>query len=128
VFIAGGIGITPFRSILGDLGSRRLHARITLLYSNTTDDIPFRPFIDALRPSWPELRVEYTVTRPSPAWQGARGRIDRAFIRGQVPELASPLFFVSGPTGLVEAMRATLAEIGVDAGQVKHEAFPGYDR
>ena len=128
VFIAGGIGITPFRSILGDLASRKIRARITLLYSNRTLDIPFRPFFDALVPDWPELQLVYTVTQPTEDWQVPSGRIDGAFINRCVVDLAQQQFFVSGPTGLVQAIRATLAEIGVEAGRVKHEAFPGYDR
>jgi glycine betaine catabolism B len=128
VFIAGGIGITPCRSILGDLASKRTRARITLLYSTRTSDIPSRPFLDALVPTWPELRLVYTVTRPDPAWHGASGRIDGAFIQRHVPDLARALCFVSGPTALVDAMRATLAEIGIPHGRVKYEAFPGYDR
>jgi glycine betaine catabolism B len=128
VFIAGGIGITPFRSILGDLASRKVRAPITLLYANRTSDIPFRAFCDALVSGWPELRIVYTVTQPKEDWQGATGRIDGAVIKRCVPNLAEQQFFVSGPTGFVEAMRTTLAEIGVDASRVKHEAFPGYDR
>jgi glycine betaine catabolism B len=128
VFIAGGIGITPFRSILGELASSRERPTITLLYSNRTADIPFRSFLDALVPDWPALRLVYTVTGADPDWRGARGRIDGAFIRRELPDPAGTLFFVSGPTGLVDAMRATLAELGVEPGRIKFEAFPGYDR
>ena len=128
VFIAGGIGITPFRSILGDLATRRVRAQVTLLYSNRTPDIPFRAFLDGLVNDWPELRIVYTVTQPNEDWHGPTGRIDGAFIKRCAENLTQPVFFVSGPTGLVEAMRATLADIGVDAARVKHEAFPGYDR
>jgi ferredoxin-NADP reductase len=128
VFIAGGIGITPMRSILGDLASGKVHIKSTLLYSSTTQDIPFRTCLDSLVADWPELRVIYTVTRPAPVWKGPTGRIDASFIRQQVPSLARSLFFVSGPAPLVDAMRATLAGVGVDPGRVKYEAFPGYDR
>lgn len=126
VFIAGGIGITPFRSILGDLASREMHSSITVLYSNRTSDIPFRAFLDALLPDWLQLQLVYSVTRPSPDWEGLRGRIDAPFIRQHVGDLAGSLFFVSGPTALVDAIRASLAELGVDASRVKYEAFPGY--
>jgi ferredoxin-NADP reductase len=128
VFIAGGIGITPFRSILGDLAARRVSANVVLLYSNRTANIPFRGFLDGLVTDLPELRIVYTVTQPNEDWHGPTGRIDSAFIKRRVENLAEPVFFVSGPTGLVEAMRATLAEIGVDAARTKYEAFPGYDR
>ena len=126
VFIAGGIGITPFRSIIGDLASRKVRASVTLLYSNRTTDIPFRAFFDELAPEWPDLQLVYTLTQPRRDWRGASGRIDAAFIKRHVPDLAIPVFFVSGPTPLVEAMRKTLSELGVHASHVKHEAFPGY--
>jgi len=128
VFIAGGIGITPFRSIIGDLAFRKIHASITLLYSNRTADIPFRRFFDAVQPDWPELELVYTVTQPPADWSGPRGRIDAAFIKQRVRDITQPVFFVSGPTALVETMRGTLSEMGVEASRVKHEAFPGYDR
>ncbi len=128
VFIAGGIGITPMRSILGDLASRKVRIRSTLLYSSATQDIPFRTWLDALTADWPELQVIYTVTRPGAEWEGPTGRIDAAFVKHHVPNLARSFFLVSGPTPLVDSMRATLADIGVDPGRVKYEAFPGYDR
>jgi len=128
VFIAGGIGITPFRSILGDLCARGVRASVVLLYSNRTSDVPFRAFLDDLGRVWPELHIVYTVTQPSQDWHGPTGRIDAAFITRHTRDLPQPLFLVSGPTGLVQAMRAVLAEIEVDTSRVKYEAFPGYDR
>ena len=71
VLIAGGIGITPIRSILGDLASRHMHSRCTVLYSSASQDIPFRAWLDGLTADWPELSVIYTVTRPAPEWTGA---------------------------------------------------------
>jgi ferredoxin-NADP reductase len=128
VFIAGGIGITPVRSILGDLARRTPRVSATLLYSNTTQDIPFRADIDALCTHWPELNVVYTLTRPGPRWEGPTGRITGALIKERVGDLLGAVFFVSGPTPMVDATRAILADSGVDPNRVKHEAFPGYDR
>ena len=128
VFIAGGIGITPVRSILGDLARRTPRLSATLLYSNTTQDIPFRADIDGLSAHWPEFHVVYTLTRPGPRWDGPTGRITGALIKGLVDDLHESVFYVSGPTPMVDAMRAILADSGVDANRVKHEAFPGYDR
>jgi ferredoxin-NADP reductase len=128
VFIAGGIGITPVRSILGDLARRTPRVSATLLYSNATQDIPFRAEIDSLSTHWPELHVVYTLTRPGPRWEGPTGRITGALIRELVDDLHGAVFFVSGPTLMVDAMRAILADSGVDANRVKREAFPGYDR
>jgi ferredoxin-NADP reductase len=128
VFIVGGIGITPVRSILGDLARRTPRVPAMLLYSNATQDIPFRADIDALSAHWPELHRVYTLTRPGPRWEGPAGRITGALIKKHVGDLHGAVFFVSGPSSMVDAMRAILAEHGVDAKRVKHEAFPGYDR
>jgi ferredoxin-NADP reductase len=128
VFIVGGIGITPVRSILGDLSCRTPRVSATLLYSNTTQDIPFRADIDGLSAHWPELHVVYTLTRPGPSWEGPTGRITGPVIEEHVGDLHRAFFFVSGPSAMVDAMRAILADSGVDANRVKREAFPGYDR
>jgi ferredoxin-NADP reductase len=127
VLIAGGIGITPFRSILGDLAASPPLARTTLLFSNAGPDIPFRAFFDGLVRDWPALHVVYTVTRPTADWHGPTGRIDAEFIQHYVPDPSSSVYFVCGPTALVDSMRATLAEIGVGASRIKHEGFPGYE-
>ena len=127
VFIAGGIGITPFRSILGDLAARGDRPDVTLLYSNRTSDIPFRAFLDSLLPDWPQLRVVYTVTRPDDDWRGLRGRIDSAFVQQQVSDLERSCFFVSGPTALVDGIRGVLGAMDVDSSRVMYESFPGYD-
>jgi ferredoxin-NADP reductase len=128
VFIAGGIGITPFRSILGDLAERQVNANVLLLYSNRSSDIPFRRFLDGLALRLPGLKVVYTVTRPADDWTGPRGRIDAEFLAHHVTDLKRSLFLVSGPTSLVQSIRGMLADIGIDAGRVKHESFPGYDK
>jgi ferredoxin-NADP reductase len=127
VFIAGGIGITPFRAMLGDLAAAQRRATITLLYANATSDIPFRSFFADLTADWPELRVVYTVTRPSPAWAGLTGRIDAPFIQQQVPRAARATYYVCGPTSLVNAMHGLLVDIGVDSSRIQYEGFPGYD-
>jgi ferredoxin-NADP reductase len=126
VLIAGGIGITPFRSMLADqFASGRRH-EITLLYSNSSPDFAFRPFLDALAKCWADLRVVYTVTRPSLGWHGPTGRIGAEFIRDHVRAADLATFYVCGPTPLVNGMRASLAELDVDERRLVHEGFPGY--
>jgi ferredoxin-NADP reductase len=127
VMIAGGIGITPFRSMLGDLAAMQSRAPTTLLYSNATPEIPFRAYFDNLGRDLPALRVVHTVTRPTIEWQGPTGRIDADFIQQQVPEPARQVYFSCGPTALVESMLTTLAEIGIDDSRIKHAGFPGYE-
>jgi glycine betaine catabolism B len=127
VFVAGGIGITPFRSILLDLESRPDDADITLLYTNNTPEIPFRRLFDDLATRHPHLKIAYTVGQPTPEWHGSVGRIDEAFFRAHVPFASMPDFYVSGPKGMVQAMEGTLHTIGVADEKIKKDYFPGYN-
>ena len=127
VFVAGGIGITPFRSILLDLASRPHEANMTLLYANRTPEIPFRHLFDDLAVKHPRLTIAYTVGQPNPEWHGSVGRIDEAFFREYAPLSSMPAFYVSGPKAMVEAMEGTLHSIGVADENIKKDYFPGYD-
>jgi ferredoxin-NADP reductase len=126
VFIAGGIGITPFRAMLGDLARSR--PRITLLYSNSTPDIPFRTFLDGRAQQWPELKAVYTVTRASLAWHGLTERIDARFIEQHAWPTNAADYYVCGPTVFVESVRGALLELAVDVDHIHSEGFPGYER
>jgi ferredoxin-NADP reductase len=127
VFVSGGIGITPFRSILMNLASRRYDADITLLYANSTPEIPFRRLFHDLAAKQPRLSIVYTLSRPDPDWRGPVGRIDEAFIREHAPLASVPAFYVSGPKSMVGATSATLRAIGVADERIKEDYFPGYD-
>ncbi|HUY99183.1 MAG TPA: FAD-dependent oxidoreductase [Thermomicrobiaceae bacterium] len=126
VFIAGGIGITPFRSILVELSLVPVDAEITLLYANRTPDIAFRPLFDSLVRAHPRLEVVYVVSQPTAGWTGSVGRIDAAFIARYVPEVTAPLFYVSGPEAMVKTIGLALADLGVRRERIKRESFPGY--
>ncbi|HET6485021.1 MAG TPA: oxidoreductase [Spirochaetia bacterium] len=129
VFIAGGIGITPFRSMLKylvDTGQRR---DIVLLYSNNTEEeIVFRDVLcDAERATG--LKVVYTLTdqdKVPPDWPGRIGLIDAGMLREEVPGLASREVFVSGSPGMVRAMTGVLRSAGVARANLRTDAFSGY--
>jgi glycine betaine catabolism B len=128
-FIAGGIGITPFRSMikfLVDTGEKR---DVVLFYSNyTEDEIVFRDVFDAAEASI-GLKAVYTLTdcaKVRPGWSGKRGFIDAAMIRGEVPDCESRLFYVSGSPGMVNTMKRVLREAGVRRGAIRTDYFPGY--
>jgi ferredoxin-NADP reductase len=126
VFIAGGIGITPFRSMLVELAAQRLDAEITLLYANRTPDIAFSRLFDELAATLPRLKVVYIISHPTADWRGPVGRIDADFIGRRVPDAPAAQFFASGPQPMVEAMGRALAELGVPRERIKQERFPGY--
>jgi ferredoxin-NADP reductase len=117
VFIAGGIGITPFRAILLDLEHNKKPLNVQLLYANRDNDFPYRKELEALRRRHPEFRIDYVV---SPK------RIDEKSIPQLVPDIKKPMLYVSGPEPMVESMNKALKKIGVPKGRIKNDFFPGY--
>jgi ferredoxin-NADP reductase len=126
VFIAGGIGVTPFRSMVVELAGQQRNARVTLLYANRTPDIAFRGLLDESAQACPELKIVYVVSHPTADWSGPVGHIDAAFIDQHVPDVLQSLCYVSGPQPMVEAVGQALAQCGVPREQIKQEVFPGY--
>jgi ferredoxin-NADP reductase len=125
-FLAGGIGITPFRSQLRDLLDRRERRPIVLLYAaETSQDFAYRDVIAAAGHQL-GLRVAYTVAREEAPPAGvARGVIDEAFIRREVPDFAERTFYISGPRAMVVACEAALQRLGVSPARIKVDFFPG---
>jgi ferredoxin-NADP reductase len=74
--------------------------------------------LDAIATRHPTLKIDYFI--------GDR-RIDEAAIRAAVPDLAKPVFYISGPEPMVEAFEKMLKGMGVPDDHVKHDYFPGYD-
>lgn len=130
VLIAGGIGITPFMSMLRSAAEQRREQTLLLLYSNRRpEDTAFLAELQSLAQRHPRLRLMATMTdmgHSTQAWDGATGYIDSAFVRRALQGLAAPIFYVSGPPALVEAMRNALGQAGVDEDDVRSEEFFGY--
>lgn len=127
-FIAGGIGITPYRSMLKYLLDTRQQRDIVLFYSNRApEEIVYR---DVLGEAQAKLgtRVVYTLTEPTaipPNWTDARGRISGAMIREAAPDFRERTFYLSGPPEMVKAFERVLRGMGVPRGQIKRDFFPG---
>lgn len=119
VFIAGGIGITPFHSILLELDAQNLPINVKLLYANRDENFVFKEELDALAEKHPNFKIRYFV---EPL------RIDKAAIREEVPDLSRPIFYVSGPEPMVIAFEKMLGEMGIPAPHIKRDEFPGYDK
>lgn len=128
VMIAGGIGITPFRSMIEWATHEKFPHRITLLYSNRTPAAT--AFLDDLR-GWARQNKNVTLVptvtdSDDPSWPYERGKIDQAFIKKHVPDLGQAMFYLAGPDAMVMAMRTMLMAMGVSKDSVKMEAFSGY--
>jgi ferredoxin-NADP reductase len=130
VILAGGIGITPFRSILLDVTERKLPHRIRLLFSNRRpEDAPFLEELDGLTRRNPNFTMVATMTQPEKSrrrWSGETGKIDRDKIARLCPDFAESTCYVAGPPELVRGLRATAAETGIPSERLRTEEFDGY--
>lgn len=117
VFIAGGIGITPFRAILNDLDHHGADIDVTLLYGNSSQDVTFRHELDALATKHPKFKIDY-IFMPQ--------QIDETVIKA-LPDFASQIYYVSGPEPMVKAIATMLEGLNVPKTQIKLDDFPGYD-
>jgi ferredoxin-NADP reductase len=131
VFVAGGIGITPFRSILEDREGGKAPGSILLLYSNRRpQDAAFLQELRQLSEGRGRFRMIATITEPDFAessWDGETGRIDAELIEKAVRQPAGADFYIAGPPGMVEAMQNLVQGAGVPAKQIHAEQFAGYE-
>ncbi len=126
VFIAGGIGVTPFHSMIQWLVDSNEQRDIALLYSARTSSEFIAQDLFA-RAEALGVKTTYTISDDDPAWKGPKGKIDEAFIKQYVPDWQKRLFYVSGPEPMVHAFMDMLFAMGVPKDNLKHDDFPGYD-
>ena len=129
VFVAGGIGITPFRSMIKyliDCGERR---DVVLLYSNrTVAEIAYREIFDEAEARL-GMRTIYTVTDANetlPDERYYRGRINAKLIAQAIPDYRERTFYISGTHAMTTAFHRTLRTMGVPARRIKTDFFPGF--
>jgi len=130
IFIAGGIGITPFVSMTRQAARDRLAQQIVLLYSNRRpEDAAFLDELEKLQADNPNFRLVATMTemaKSSRRWDGERRMIDAQLVREATRNLPDPIFYVAGPPAMVDAIRKTLAQARIDDDDIRSEDFYGY--
>jgi len=130
IFIAGGIGITPFVSMTRQATRDRLAQQIVLLYSNRRpEDAAFLDELEKLQADNPNFRLVATMTemaKSSRRWDGERRMIDAQLVREATRNLPDPIFYVAGPPAMVDAIRKTLAQARIDDDDIRSEDFYGY--
>ena len=130
VFLAGGIGITPFLSILSQAARDRLPHKLYLFYSNRRpEDAAFLDTLQGLQQANPNFRLIATMTelsRSQKQWQGETGFINREMLSRHLNNLQGPIYYIAGPPAMVAAMREMLVEATVDEDDIRTEEFAGY--
>jgi ferredoxin-NADP reductase len=130
VFLAGGIGITPFLSMVRQAAHDQLSQQLYLFYSNRRpEDAAFLEVLAQLTktnsrfhfiPSMSEMEKSHRE------WTGETGPIDQEMLNRYLPALLGPMYYVAGPPAMVAAMRQMLATAGVDEDDIRTEEFSGY--
>ncbi|HEY0227938.1 MAG TPA: ferredoxin--NADP reductase, partial [Mycobacterium sp.] len=128
VLIAVGSGITPIMSILRTMMTETKECRVALIYGNRTEeDIIFAAALAELCATYPDrLVVRHVLTKPSPTWTGATGRLDHVGLRRQLSDLATgpgSHYYICGPEGVMEGARNALVEDGIEESRIHRERF-----
>ncbi|HEY3132589.1 MAG TPA: FAD-dependent oxidoreductase [Acidobacteriota bacterium] len=130
VFLTGGIGITPFRSMVLDAARNKLPHRLFLFYSNRRpEDAAFLDELRQLEEKNPNYKLIPTMTEPEKSrqpWKGKTGYIDKQMLQQSIGELTGPVYYIAGPPEMVAGMRKILKDAGVGEDDVRAEDFEGY--
>jgi ferredoxin-NADP reductase len=131
VVLTGGIGITPFRSILIETirtGSG-LPYRVAVFYANRRPrDAAFLDELRRLAEQDPNLTFVPTMSALDAAdyWAGERGHIDASMLERHLEGWRDAIFYLTGPPGMVQGLRSMLVGAGVDEDGIRTEEFTGY--
>jgi glycine betaine catabolism B len=143
VFLSGGIGVTPFRSMIKYATDKQLPVKIIMFDSNRNqNNILYKKEFDECARMNKNLKVVYSITEeeggeeqpaqtssPSIAWNGERGRIDKAMLTRYLSDkdIKDSIFYICGPPGMVKAMQNLIQnELQIQKENIKTEEFTGY--
>ncbi|MEO6992618.1 MAG: FAD-dependent oxidoreductase, partial [Lacunisphaera sp.] len=130
VFLVGGIGITPVRSIVLRAAHDKLGQRIFMFYANRRpEDAAFLEELTGVQKENSRYTLIATMTglaKSSGSWQGETGRISEELLKKYLGAEASPIYYVIGPPGMVNGVREMLNRTGVNDDDIRAEDFGGY--
>jgi ferredoxin-NADP reductase len=130
VFLAGGIGITPFRSMVFRAAKEKLPHRIFLFYSNRRpEDAPFFDELEALQKENPNYKLVASMTEIAKShlpWRGETGLINEAMLSRYLKDAISPIYYVAGPPEMVKSLHAMINQAGANDDDIRAEEFAGY--
>ena len=129
VFIAGGIGVTPFRSMVKYMTDMKQHRDVVMFYSNKTyEDIAYKDVFDTAG-NVMGMKTVYVITDPTTTALPVNmysGMLDQNLVMKEVPDWRERMFYLSGPHGMVTGFGATLSKMGVPESRIIKDFFPGF--
>lgn len=128
VFLSGGIGITPLRSMIKYAVDMQLDLDMVLIYANrSVNDIVFKEDLDAMQRSYSKLRIAHVLCEPDPKFKCIPGLINAQVIKDEVQDYLERRFYLCGPPAMVEAMKKMLIEeLALPKEHIITENFQGY--
>jgi ferredoxin-NADP reductase len=130
VFLAGGIGITPFRSMILYASRSRLSHNLLLFYSNRRpEDAAFLQELQGIQKENTRYRFIGTMTQMEKSklkWEGRTGFLDQQMLSENVKDLRGSIYYVAGPPGMVSAIGQALTGLGIGEDNICSEEFAGY--
>lgn len=129
VFILGGIGITPFRSIAKYLLDNNKKISAVVFYSNKNkSDIVYKDILEKVEEKL-GIKIIYNLTdldNIPKNWEGEKGRLNIQMLKKYVPDYKDRIFYLSGPHSMVSGFEDVLSQMGVNITNIKKDFFPGY--
>lgn len=126
IFLTGGIGITPFRSMSVYAHDKKIKTLITLIASfSTVEDLIFHEELNNIKNENFKFVVTVTHTEQT-SWNGETGRIDAEMLRKYIAKIKNSVYYIAGPESLVDAMAELVRSLGVSEENIRTENFPGY--
>ena len=128
VFLAGGIGITPLISMIRDATRTQSQQKISLFYANRTiAQTAFLQDLTEMAGKNPNFTFIPTMTQEDQnVWKGETGRVNEQLVRKYVPSFENTVFYLAGPTGMVNGMTDLLTSMGIDSLFIKSEDYGEY--
>ena len=130
VFLCGGIGITPFRSIAFGAAKEHFPHRIFLFYSNRRpEDAAFLAELQALEKQNPNYRLIASMTgmeKSHRPWHGETGMINKEMLVRYLKDASPPVYYIAGPPRMVKGLHTMIKESGFDERDIRTEEFSGY--
>lgn len=123
IFLAGGIGVTPFRSMIKYIVDNNLETPVYLIYSNSDADIPFKKDFDNITKTHLNIKIQYLIS-------STQGHLDQAKIESYMGswgvEIGDSTWWVCGPPPFIDAVEDILGKMKIQGRQIRSEKFTGY--